>query len=145
MNINRLIVGTIVGGIVLYLTGYLIFITIFGDFYAANAGSATGVPREEMIQWAIIVGCLGYAALVTYVMEIQQGTLSMGKGIITGAIVGGLIWFTADFVFYGLYNISNLTITIVDPILELIHGGIAGAVIAPVLAKMSGSGASATE
>ena len=145
MRHSALVGGTIVGGIVLHLTGYLIFEMAFSDFYAANAGTATGVPREPNIWWAIIVGELGYAALITYVFEVQPGTLSIGKGIITGAIVGGLIWFSVDFIFYGLNNVSNLPRPIVDPVLEFIHGGIAGAVIAPVLAKMSRPGSSAGE
>jgi hypothetical protein len=54
--------------------------------------------------------------------------------------VGFLLWFTADFMFYGYTNLSTLTKTIVDPLLEIVHGGIAGAVIAAVLKKVPASG-----
>jgi len=42
-----------------------------------------------------------------------------------------------DFVFYGISNISNLTLTVVDPLVELVHGGIGGAAIGLVLGRMS--------
>ena len=51
-------------------------------------------------------------------------------------MVGFLLWFTADFMLYGITNVGNLTITVVDPLLELVHGAIAGGVIAAVLGKI---------
>ena len=59
------------------------------------------------------------------------------EGLKIGAIVGFLMWFGADFIIYGFQNVSNLTATIADSLLELIHGGIAGAVIAAVLGKVA--------
>jgi hypothetical protein len=50
---------------------------------------------------------------------------------------GTLHWFTADFVLYGISNVGNLTTTIVDPLLELVPGAIAGGVIAGVLRRMA--------
>ncbi len=52
-----------------------------------------------------------------------------------GAVAGFLLWFTADFILYGVQNVSNLTRTLVDPLLEFVRGGIAGGVIAAVLGK----------
>ena len=40
MDAKRFGVATIVGGIVLFVVGYLIFDMMFGSFYAANVGSA---------------------------------------------------------------------------------------------------------
>lgn len=42
MDTRRIVVGTLVGGVVSYVVGYLIFDMAFGGFYAANVGSATG-------------------------------------------------------------------------------------------------------
>ena len=135
MDIKRLLTGTIVGGIALYAVGYLIFQLAFAEFYAANAGSATGVNREAQLIWAVAVGNLAYAALIT--LGIGRSTpATVGSGMTVGAVVGFLIWATADFVLYGITNMSNLTLTVVDPLLEAVHGGIAGGVIAAVLGKM---------
>jgi hypothetical protein len=128
-------VGTIAGGVVLFVLGYLIFDMAFADFYVANAGSATGVMRDGQLVWAVALGTLAYAALITYVMGHAKGPLTTGSGVVIGATVAFLTWFTVDFTLYGISNVSNLTRTIVDPILEAVRGGAAGAVIAMVAGK----------
>jgi hypothetical protein len=142
MDAKRFAVGTIVGGIVLYAVGYVIFSWAFAGFYAENAGSATGVDRGGELFWAMALASLAYAALVVFAMGNRAGTLSIGEGARIGAIVGFLLWVTADFVIFGTTNIQNLTRTVVDPLLEFVHGGIAGAVIAFALKKMSAPGRS---
>ena len=137
MDAKRFVVGTVVGGIVLYIVGYLIFTLAFARFYAANAGSATGVDRSAELTWAVALGSFAYAALVMYAMGNRVGPLSIGGGIKIGAVVGFLLWLTADFILYGSTNIANLTRTIVDPLLEIVHGGgIGGVFIALVLRRM---------
>ncbi len=136
MDAKRFVAGTLVGGVVLYVVGYLIFTVAFGRFYAANAGSATGVDRSAELTWAVALGSFAYAALVVYARGNRGGSRLIGEGIKTGAIVGFLLWFTADFTLYGLTNIANLTRTIVDPLLEIVHGGIGGFFIALVLGRM---------
>jgi hypothetical protein len=61
---------------------------------------------------------------------------TIGAGVTIGAVVGFLLWFTVDFILYGVTNIANLTRTVVDPLLELVRGGIGGGVIAVVLGKI---------
>ena len=135
MDAKRFLAGTVVGGIVLYAIGYLIFTVAFASFYAANAGAATGVDRPEELMWAVVLGSLGYAALICYAMG-NRAAAGPGAGARIGAIVGFLIWFSVDFILYGVQDVSNLTRTIVDPLLEIVHGGIGGAAIGLVLGKM---------
>ena len=142
MGAKRFVVGTLVGGVVLYAVGYVIFTRAFADFYAANAGSATGVDRGGELFWALALANLAYAALVMFAIGNRVDSLSIGEGATIGAIVGFLLWCTADFVVYGTTNIANLTRTVVDPLLEIVHGGIGGAVMAAVLRKMPASGRS---
>jgi hypothetical protein len=47
-----------------------------------------------------------------------------------------LAWLSADLVLYGYLDVFSPTLVIVDPLLELVHGGIAGAVIVAVLARI---------
>lgn len=136
MDTRRLVTGTLVGGIVLYVVGYLIFDLAFGNFYAANAGSATGVARDSQLVWAVALGSLSYAALITLAIGSRGRSTTIGTGVKIGAVVGFLLWFTVDFILYGVSNVANLTRTMVDPPLELVRGGIAGGVIALVLRKI---------
>lgn len=136
MDIKRIVIGTVVGGIAMYVVGYLLFDVAFGDFYTTNVGSATGVFREAPLQWAVFLGTLALAALVTLGIESRTGALTVGKGITTGATVGFLLWFGVDFIRYGGTNVPNLTRTIVDPLLEIVRNGAGGAAIAAVLAQV---------
>ncbi len=139
MNTKQGLIGALAGGVALYVTGYLIFDLTFRGFYAANGGSATGVDRAPQIIWAMAVANLAYATLITFVIANRSGATSIGGGARTGAIVGFLLWMTVDFVLYASTNVANLNRTMVDPLLEIVHGGIGGAVIAMVLARMNAS------
>ena len=135
MDAKRIVIGTLVGGITMYLVGYLIWEVVFSDFFAANAGSATGVDRENVLIWAVILGTFSLAALVTLAVGSRAGSPTILDGFKVGATVGFLVWFGVDFIMYGVNNVSNLTATIVDPLLEIVRSGIAGAVIAAVLGR----------
>ena len=135
MDTKRFLTGTVVGGIVLYVVGYLMFSKAFASFYAANAGGATGVNRPTELMWAVVVGNLGYAALICYAMGART-TSGLTGGAKIGAVVGFLMWLSVDFILYGVEDVANLTRTIVDPLLEIIHGGIGGAVIGLLVEKM---------
>ena len=136
MDTKRLVIGTLAGGIVMYLVGYLTWGVVFADFFAANTGSATGVDRESNIIWAVVLGTPSLAALVTLGVGSQAGGATIMNGFKVGAIVGFLVWFGVDFIHYGAFNLSNLTATIVDPLLKIVRTGIGGAVIALVLGKL---------
>jgi hypothetical protein len=138
MNAKRVVVGTIVGAVMLYASGYVIFEILFRDFYGANVGTATGVDKTPQLQWAIVAGCLFYAALISVAIERSSSrTIASATGI--AALTGFLVWGTADFTLYGIYNISNLSRTIVDPLLELVHGGLAGAAIGAIFGMLTSS------
>ena len=80
---------------------------------------------------------LSYAALLTLAIGTRARSVTIVEGLKIGAIVGFLMWFGADLMIYGVWNLSNLTATIVDPLLELIRAGISGAIIAGVLGKIA--------
>ena len=141
MDIKRISIGTLVGLIVLYALGFVFWEMLFADFFAANSGTATGVDREAPILWALILGTLLYAELITLGLE-SRGATSLADGAMVGAVVGFLVWGTADLIIFSLTNLGTLTSTIADIVLEAVRGGIAGAVIALVLSKL-GSGQAA--
>ncbi len=138
MDMKRLMTGTVVGAILMYGLGWLIWGTLFTDFFAANAGSATGVGREDAILWASAVGNLALAALFTMAI-IKTGASSVADGAKVGAITGFMLWLGVDFIHYANTNIDNLTATLADPALELVRTAIVGAGIAMVLAKTASS------
>jgi hypothetical protein len=138
MTARQLATGTVVGAVALSATGYVMFWTVLGNFYAyaLSAGSATGVPREPPLIWAVALGALSYGALVTLAIGNRVGAPTVGAGIKVGAVVGFLVWFTADFILYGISNVLNLTSALIDPLLEVVPSAVTGGAIAAVLRKL---------
>lgn len=137
MRAKQLGIGTLAGALTVLATGYLIFTFALGNYYAyaMNAGSAIGVAREPQLFWAVALGAISYGALLTFVIGRRASDLTVAAGIRTGAIVSFLLWFTADFMLYGISNVGTLTTTVVDSLLEVVPGAIAGGVIAGVLTR----------
>ena len=133
MDMKRGLTGTIVGGIVNFGVGYLFFNVILASYYGTQF--AASAQRNPRIIWASALASVAYAALITYAMGRRPGSTTTGQGAMVGAVVGFLIWVTADFSYYGAFNISTMTLTFVDPCVELVHGAISGAVIAMVAGK----------
>lgn len=78
MDTKRFATGTLVGGVILYVAGFLIFDLAVAGFYAANAGSATGVARDPQLVWAVALGSLSYAALITLAIGTRAGSSNIG-------------------------------------------------------------------
>lgn len=137
MNAKQTIVGVVVGTIVMLVVGYVLFDLALAGFYDSNMGSAENLMRETPQWWPRIVGVAAYSLMITLYLGAKGGSNpSVATGATSGAIVGLLIWMTVDFVFLGIMNITTLQLAIVDSIAEAVRGGIVGAVIAVVAAKL---------
>jgi len=139
MDIKRLAIGTVVGAVVIYALGELFWGWLFEGFFADNTGGAIGVDRDAYVLWSLIVGTALYSLLLNFGLELRQGTASVANGLVVGAVVGALLWGTADFTLYAVNDVNNLTATVADTILEGIRGAISGAVVVLVLTFVGGS------
>ena len=132
MDAKRFAIGTVVGGIAMYLVGYLMWNIVF-DYWNA-AFDAAGVALESQLLWATVLSHVLAAALVTFTIE-RGGPSTIGAGVKIGAIVGFLVWSGVDLAFYANTTIFDLTTIILDPLLAGVHFGIGGGVIAAVLGR----------
>ena len=136
MDMKRLVIGTIVGAVILHVTGYLIFDVAAADFYNANRGPAADAYRDLPMQLPLAVANLAYGALLTLGIMSRNGIPTLASGAIVSAVIGYLVWLHADLVFYSYMTTRPLPVVIVDPLLEIVHAGFSGAVIAAVLARV---------
>ena len=132
MDAKRLAIGTVVGGIAMFVVGYLIW-NILLDYWN-GAFDAAGVAREAQLLWAVVLSNIAAAALITLAIE-RGGSSTIGGGVRIGAIVGFLVWSGVDLAFYANTTIFDLTAIIIDPLLAGVHFGIGGGVIAAVLGR----------
>jgi len=136
MDIKRFVVSVIVGAVTMHAIGYLVFDVATADFYAANA---TGLIRDSNLQWSIALGNLSLATLLALCIATRSDKPTVAGGLLTGAVVGFLVWCGVDFTFYGYESRWNLTLTITDPMLAAIQTAIAGAVIGATQARIAGT------
>ena len=135
---KQIIESIIVGALVMHAIGYLIFDVATVEFYAANA-SSVDLSRENDLQWSIALGNLSLATLLALVIAGRSGTPTVAQGLVTGAIVGLLVWLGVDFTFYAYEERWNLALTITDPMLAAIQMGLAGAIIAAIQGRTTRS------
>ena len=135
MSPKQLLIGTLAGALTLAATGYVIFGIAIPGFFTnfMSAGSATNVERQPPLLWAVALAMLSYGLLMTLAVGGRARPLTTRAGVTTGAVVSFLLWFTADFMLYGISNVGSLKGTATDPLLEMGPGAIAGGVIAAVL------------
>lgn len=137
MSAKNRILATLVGFVVLFLLGWLFYGFLLMDFYADNAGSATGVYREndQMIWWALILGNIMQAYLLVYIFGSLGNVTTFGNGLKVGAIIGLILGLAFNLNMYATSNIMNLTSALVDPIVSTIMMGITGGVIGMMLGR----------
>jgi hypothetical protein len=132
MDAKRLAIGTVVGGIAMFVVGYLIW-NILLDYWN-GAFDAAGVAREAQLLWVNALSHVPAAALITLAIE-RGGSSTIGGGVKIGAIVGFLVWSSVDLAFYANTTIFDLTAICVDSLLASVHFAIGGGVIAAVLGR----------
>ncbi len=136
MDAKKLVSGAVVGTVAQAIFGYLIFDLLFASFYAANMTVSADLMREASLLWPMLLGNLALAVLVTLAV-VQTGSSSLVGGFKVGAVVGFLVWFGVHFNLYSMLTLGNLSVIVVDPLLEAVRTGITGAAIGFVLARLS--------
>ena len=105
MNSQKFLVGGIVGGVLYFLLGWVVYGMLMKDFFAANL-NAPGTMRADadMIWWALIVGQLAGGFLLAYIIG-KANAASAGGGAAVGFVVGLLVGISFDFTMYGTSTI----------------------------------------
>ena len=143
MDNKKFLSGTLVGGVVNFLLGFVFYVVLFQGFFEANAGSATGVAKAEMAWWPLILGNLALAALITYIFLNWANISSFAGGLKAGAIIGFLMALGYDMIMFDTTNIMTLTGSLVDVAISTIMWAITGGVIGAILGSGKTSAAAA--
>ncbi|MEO6541415.1 MAG: hypothetical protein ABIN74_10505 [Ferruginibacter sp.] len=134
MDIKKLLIGGIVGGILFFGLGYLIYGNLLTGFMHDHPGTATGVDRDmKDLQFLyLIIGNLSMGFLLSYIF-VKSNVNSAGGGFITGGIVGLLVAVGFDCVMYATTNVTSKTAMAADVAAMTVMCAITGAVIAMVM------------
>lgn len=136
MNSKTFLIG-IAGGIIVFLTGFLIYGLLLMDYFGANTSSFPGLIKEPMEIWAIGLGNVIWGILLAYFLslgKIDSGT----QGAVHGASLFFLFGLGSNLVFYGQYNLMPFSLSFVDALCMALLGGVSGAVIGWLLGRNTG-------
>ncbi len=135
MNTKKFLIGTLVGGITIFLLGYLFYGQLLANFFAQHSHAPAGAERAmtELVWWALIIGNLGTGALLTYVFLKLGNVNSFSGGLGIGATVGFLSALGNDLVRYATENASDLTGVFADIVVFAVICGVAGGIIVAIL------------
>ena len=134
MNTKNFVIGGIVGGIVYFLLGWLVYGNLLSDYFKEHPGAATNVERsmETFEWWALILGNLLFGFLLAYIFS-KSGVRTLTSGLITGGILGFLFGAAIDLVMYGTMNLMSKESLAADIAATTVMWAIAGAVIGAVM------------
>jgi len=129
MKTNKILLGGIVGSVLFFLLGWVIYGILLKDFMAANYNQSVYRPMEDTIWWAMIVSNLGWGFMVSFVLNWANVTKAL-PGAKLAAIIGFLLAVSIDLGYYAMTTmISNLTAVLVDIIVYIIMSAIIGATV----------------
>jgi len=132
MNSQKFLLGGVVGGVLYFLLGWVIYGMLMKDFFATNG--ATMKADADLVWWALIVGNLAGGFLLAYV--IGKGSVSAGSGAGTGFILGLLISLSFDLITYATAaSAPSLKGIAADVATSAVMSAIVGAVVGAVMAR----------
>ena len=137
MDTKKFTIGTLVGGIVFFFLGYLVYGLLLSSFFKQHSIAVAGSMKtmEELIWWALILGNLASGALLTYIFLKLGNVVSFSSGARLGLTIGFFLSLSMDLIRYATENGSDMTGTLTDVIVESVMGAIAGGAIAAVLGR----------
>ena len=135
----RLIIAVLVGSVVSFLLGWLIFDILLGTFYEGTMNSFKGLMRDDATirLWAIYLSQLGWASLLGYVLSLRSGTYSIMTSFLTGFVVIGLAGLSFNMMMWATMNLAPYKLYVIDTLLNAVLGGITAIVIVLILKPKS--------
>lgn len=135
MNSKKFLIGTLVGGISFFLIGYLFYGVALTGFFTKHSTAPAGSMKamNEILWWALILGNLAEAALLTWIFQRIGSIQSFSRGFSTGIVIGFFLGLSFDLIRYATGNNVDLTATLADVAVEAVMNGIVGGIIGAVL------------
>ena len=126
MNVKNFVAGGIVGGIVHFLLGWLLWGILFKDFF----------PQNEMNMLFVFLGCMTFGFLLSFVFTRWANISTAVGGAKGGAILALFLGLYDNFFRHSSQSEIPTTQIAVDLGLMLVCGLIVGAVIGFVNGKL---------
>lgn len=134
---TKMLLAALVGGVVAFFLGWLVFGMLLQSYYEANSVHYEGLYRgeDEMRLYGIFLSNLCWAGLLAYIFDKWANIRSFGPGFMGGAIVFALTTAGFDLMMWSTMNMGPYKMYIVDVLVQAVFGGIIGGVVGFVLGR----------
>ncbi len=129
MNVKSFFIGGIVGGIVNFLMGWLIYGIILKDAMPTPEGAT-----ENMTM--IFLGCMAFGFLMSYLLNHNGSVVAMTKGAIAGVLFGLILGLYSNFFRFSIGE-PDTTVILLDTIATVVMAAVCGAVVSIINSKTS--------
>jgi hypothetical protein len=129
MNVKNFIIGGIVGGIVDFFLGWLIYGILLKDTFPSEDGA-----KENML--FVFLGCMSFGFLLSYVFAQSQGISKCVPGIKLAAGIALFMTLSTNFFMSMTKETIDVKLLIIDVVASMVLASFVGAVIAVVNGKM---------
>lgn len=137
---TKVLVAALVGGVVAFLLGWVIFGMALMGYYEANMVHYEGLMKGEGEMNLILMFCSNFVfSLVLAYAAHRMGVSDLKGGMMTGAVIGFLFYLSVDLGFLAMMNMfANTTMVVVDLLANTIWSACIGAAIGFMLGRGKG-------
>jgi hypothetical protein len=137
MNL-RVLVAAIVGAIVMFTLGYLIFHLALGTFLHSQMIPYPGLMKEPMPDMVpLALSNFAFAWLYAYIFDQWAGVSTFFGGVIAGITIAIPLAIAIDLQYLAFMNLyRSITVLFVDVAAIAVMNGITGGVMGIILGKM---------
>ncbi len=133
---KKVMIGSVVGGVVAFFLGWVIFGMLLSGFYKANMTVYEGLMIDPPNMVGIAIGNLMWCVLLAVLFN-KMGIADLVQGAIWGGLTFFLVMGGMDLFFWASMNLYSPMGLAVDVVANTCFGAIMGAVIAFVMSKIS--------
>lgn len=133
---KRYAIGAVVGGIVLFLLGYLIYVVIMHDPEFARGSASALASRAAPALAPIFLAEVLFGFLITRGLIKSGAVNSVGGSAQSGALVGLCAGLAVALLIFGTTEMTTAAGVVYEGVTWAVRWGVAAAVIAMVVGKM---------
>lgn len=135
MNLSKTLISALLGGIVIFLLGFVFYGMLLDSFMKENFNQCASRTMEEMVWWALVLANVIWA--LTYAIIFSWAGISgFMNGLKKGAIMAFVIGLSYGLSYYSMTtSYNNMTALIVDLLVSTAMGAIGAGVVAWYLGR----------
>lgn len=136
MNWTKLIIASVIAGILYFFLGWLVYGILLTDVMTMPEGMKEMIERkpEEMNLVLMFLSCWAWGVFMSYVF-MKMGVSGWQDGGIQGAVIGVILSFSMGASMVAMYTFSNMNNTYIDMVANGVCSGMIGAVIGMYLGR----------